>query len=142
MPFVLDTSIAVSWGFDDEVSPYADRVLDLLDGDTALVPAIWPLEVANALLMGERRGRLQTADTVRLTELLRALPITVDAADSQRALNAVLNMARTYSLTSYDASYLELAMREGIAIATEDAKLTNAATRCGVPIVSESEERP
>jgi hypothetical protein len=62
MPFVLDTSVAMAWGFEDDATPYADHVLTLLDGDVALVPAVWPLEVANVLGIGERRQRLRSAD--------------------------------------------------------------------------------
>ncbi len=71
MPFVLDASVVVAWCFEDETTPYTEYVLGLLSGDTACVPAIWPLEVANALLVAERRARLELADTTRFLELLR-----------------------------------------------------------------------
>jgi predicted nucleic acid-binding protein len=111
MPFVLDTSVAMAWGFEDEATPYADHVLELLHEDVAVVPAVWPLEIANVLCVGERRQRLRAADSVRFAELVGALPITVDNARLDRALGIVLDLARRYHLTSYDASYLELAMR-------------------------------
>jgi predicted nucleic acid-binding protein len=136
MPFVLDTSVAMAWAFENETTPYADHVLELLDGDVALVPTVWPLEVANVLCVGERRQRLWAADSVRFAELVRALPITVDNTGLDRALGIVLDLARTHHLSSYDASYLELAMREAIPLATQDAQLTSAATRAGVQLLT------
>lgn len=135
MPFVLDNSVAVAWGFEDEDSAYADRTLGLLDANTAVAPAVWPLEVANAILMGERRGRLSAADTARFLELLGGLPIAVEDAALTGALGAVLDVGRTYGLTSYDASYLELAMRRGLPLATLDGRLADAAGRAGVELV-------
>src|SRR5689334_5431515 len=119
MPFVLDTSITMAWCF-DEPNPYAQYVLQLLDGDEALVPPIWALEVANVVLVGERNGRLDEARTARFLNLLRTLPIAVDMVGPERILSSVLNLARVQKLSSYDAAYLELAMRDGIPIATAD----------------------
>ena len=135
MPFVLDNSVAVVWGFEDKDSAYADKTLELLDTDGALAPAIWPLEVANAILTGERRGRLSVADTARFLELLGGLPITVEDIALAGTLGTVLDVGRTYGLTSYDASYLELAMRRGLPLATLDGRLADAAGRAGVKLV-------
>jgi predicted nucleic acid-binding protein len=90
MPFVLDTSVAMAWCFEDEVTRYADRVLDRLAADAALVPPIWPLAVANVLCVAERRQRLRPADSARFTELLRALPITVTDVSFDRATGSAL----------------------------------------------------
>ena len=135
MPFVLDNSVAVAWGFKDEDSAYADKTLGLLDTDTAMAPAIWPLEVANAILTGERRGRLSVADTARFLELLGGLPIAVEDVALIGTLGTVLDVGKTYGLTSYDASYLEVAMRRGLPLATLDRRLTDAARKAGVPLV-------
>ncbi len=135
MPVVLDASVALAWCFEDEAAPYADRVQDMLERDGALVPAIWPLEVANALCVGERKQRLRPADVVRATELLCALPIMVDNSILPREFGPVLALARTYGLSSYDASYVELAMRAGLPFATQDARLRAVATDVGVPLV-------
>ncbi len=89
MPLVLDASVAMSWCFRDQATPYADQVLAMLDGDMAFVPSIWPLEIANALCVGERRGRLQPADTVRFTSLIRALPIAIDSPLIERAWGGI-----------------------------------------------------
>lgn len=132
MPFVMDASVALSWCFEDEASSYADRIQDLLARDVALVPSIWPLEVANALRTAERRRRLRSAEVMRFTELLQALPIMVDSPLLPRALGSVLAVARTYHLTCYDASYVELAVREGMPLATQDKRLQDVCTRAGV----------
>lgn len=134
MAYVLDSSVALTWCFEDEATPYADQVLDRLEYDAALTPAIWPLEIANALRTAEHRGRLKPAHSARFTELLRSLPISVEGVSLGRALGDVLDVARTYELTSYDASYLELAMREGLPLATQDLRLRTAAERAGVPL--------
>lgn len=136
MPFVLDSSVTLAWCFEDEATPFTDQVLDRLDGDSAFVPAIWPLEIANGLRSAERRGRLQPADSAHFTELLRALPIIVEGGSIDRAFSMVLDIARAYELTSYDASYLELAMREGLPLATQDRRLITAAGRAGVTLVA------
>ncbi len=137
VPFVLDASIAVARCFEDETTPYTEYVLQLLGSDTAHVPAIWPLQVANALLVAERCAQLELVDTTRFLELLRALPIAVDTAQADRAFSAVVEAARAYSLTSYDAAYLELAMREGLPLAAQDTRLVAAATAAGVVMVTE-----
>jgi predicted nucleic acid-binding protein len=132
MPFVVDASVALAWPFEDEASDYAVNVLRRLREDRGVVPPIWPLEVANGLLVGERRGRLSRAKAARAVELLCELPIVVDELDAETALGAVLDLARTHGLTAYDATYLELAMREGLPLATQDDALRSAAEQAGV----------
>jgi predicted nucleic acid-binding protein len=97
------------------------------------VPAIWPLEVANVLLVSERRQRLTQAQTTRFVELLQALPITVDRG--QKGLDSLLALGREHKLSAYDAAYLELATRLGLALATQDARLSAAAIAIGVSLV-------
>ena len=138
MRFVLDCSVTMSWCFSDEVDDYGDAVLDLIAESEAVVPVIWPLEVSNVLLVAERRGRISEAQLVRLVELLGALPVSVDLTTSERAMGAILALARGHGLSAYDAAYLELAMREGVPIASRDEQLTTAAARCGVPLLSVS----
>lgn len=115
--------------------PYADRVLELLDGNAAIVPAIWPFEIANVIIVAERRGRLLSADTLRLAELVSGLPITIESMPLRHALGAVLDVGRLHRFTSYDAAYLELAMRKGLPLATLDERLTAAARQVGVALV-------
>ena len=135
MAFVVDASVALAWCFEDEATPYAESVLDRLQQTEAVVPAIWPLEVANVLLTAERRQRLSEAQTVRLAQLLRGLPITIDTEGLTQALGSTLSHGREYGLSAYDTSYLELAMRQGLSLATQDADLREAAARAGVPLV-------
>lgn len=132
---VVDCSVVMSWCFEDEADDYSDSVLDLLAGAEAVVPSIWPLEVANVLLVAERRKRLKEADSAQFLKLLGELPITIDHESSNRALSDILFLGRQQGLSSYDAAYLELAMREGAALATKDEKLKKASKKCGVQLV-------
>ena len=134
--FVVDASVALAWCFEDEASALADRVLDRLADEEALVPAIWPLEVANALRSAERRGRLTIADASRVRELLLALPVRVEALSLTGALTEVTELARSFDLSAHDAAYLDLAARHGIALATADERLRVACARAGVELVA------
>ena len=130
---VLDCSVTMAWCFEDEADRYADDVVEKLRAHGAVVPPIWSLEVANVLLTSERHGRLTNAKSSRFVDLLRALPITIDEESPHRALSEILLLARQQNLSSYDASYLELAMREGLPLATRDSGLRRAAEAIGVP---------
>ena len=134
--FVLDNSIVMAWYFEDEANDYTSAILESLAENEALVPTIWPLEVANVLLVGERKGRSTEARTSRFIALLDALPIRVDAATSRRALSEILTLAREQRLSAYDAAYLDLAMREGLSLATQDQALRRAAAACGVGLLA------
>jgi len=136
--FVLDTSVAMAWCFEDETNPYTDAVLDSLIDNAALAPSIWPLEVGNVLLVAERRNRMSQPESMRFLELLSSLPIRIENFSEQRMFETVLNLAREQSLSSYDASYLDLAMQTGLKLATLDQSLRKAADRCGVAIFQES----
>jgi predicted nucleic acid-binding protein len=125
----------MAWCFEDEADTYADSVLDLLVDSEAIVPSLWALEVANVLLAGERRKRLTAADSLRFVRLLHDLPITFDQQTSQHALSETLTVGREQGLSSYDAAYLELAMRDGVAVATLEDGLKRAAEKCGVKLV-------
>jgi len=133
--FVLDCSVVMAWCFEDEEDRYSDTVLDLLSASEAVVPSLWTLEIANVLLAGERRKRLTKADSFRFINLLRELPITVDQETTDHALSETISIGREQGLSSYDATYLELAMREGIALATRDEGLRKAARKCGVNLI-------
>lgn len=135
MAFVLDASVALAWFLADEATPRTEAVLERLHGSEATVPVVWPLEVANAFLMAERRQRITPSQTALAVGNLTALPITVDDGALVEAWGAVLRLARDHGLTTYDASYLELALRLGLPLATQDARLGAAAQRVGVPLV-------
>lgn len=133
--FVLDASIAVAWAFEDETTPYTEAVLDSVTQGRAVVPSVWPLEVGNAVVVAERRGRMSEADGVRFLSLLTQLPIAVEAEPVERVLGEGVRLARAHGLSTYDASYLDLAMRLGAQLATRDTGLRRAASRCGVKIL-------
>ena len=133
--FVVDNSVVISWCFKDETNNYADSVLDRLTELVAVVPSIWPLEVVNVLLVAERQKRLSESDSIRFLTLLSQLPIFVEYERSEM-MKELLALARSHNLSSYDASYLDLAMRKGIPMATLDNKLIEAAKRIDVPILT------
>lgn len=130
--FVLDGSIALCWYFKDEANPYADAVRNSLTGARAFVPTLWPLEVANALVVAERRGRSTEAQATAWLGLIGRLPIELDDQTSARAWTDTLGLARAHKLSAYDAAYLELALRRGVPLATLDAPLAAAAANVGV----------
>jgi predicted nucleic acid-binding protein len=131
---VLDGSITMVWGFEDEADDYAEAILGRMPDLQAHVPSLWPLEVANALLVGERRRRITPAATARFLAILGAFPITIDAETVAHAWADTMHLARTHNLSSYDASYLELAIRLGLPLAAQDGKLKTAAEAVGVPL--------
>ena len=115
--------------------PYAEAVLDSLTEAVAVVPAIWPLEVINVLLVAERNGRLHEADSVRFVSLIGQLPIMVDRSWPERLMRDLLAIGRIHNLSSYDTAYLELAMRQGLPIATLDKRLLQSARQINLPIL-------
>jgi predicted nucleic acid-binding protein len=133
--FVLDASIALAWCFADEATPATDALLDRLADEEAVAPALWRLEVADALAMSERRGRLSPAGLTRSVTLLQRLAVAVDLAGSDRAFREVLDLARRERLTVYDAAYVELALRLGLPLASKDAQLRNAAAGLGLALL-------
>ena len=132
---VLDASVALAWCFKNEATAAADTVLERLATETASVPAIWHLEIANVLVMSERRRRITPANSTEFIALLETLVIVVDEDTPSRAFGRVLDLAREERLTAYDAAYLELAMRLGLPLASKDADLCDAAERLGVSVL-------
>lgn len=135
MSFVLDASIAIGWCFSDEATSESTSLLEKLKLETAFVPSIWPLEVGNVLVVAEKRKRLKFAEISQCLEILKRLNINVDIETSDRAFHEILSLAHSEQLTTYDASYLELAMRKGIPLATKDNELGKVANRLGVKLL-------
>ena len=133
---VLDCSVTMAWCFEDQADRLSDRVLRSLEDHEAMVPSVWALEGANVLLVAERHQRLREADSARFLELLRGLPILVEEVTFPQATGAILSTGRSAKLSSYDAAYLELAMRTGASLATRDRGLRRAARRSGVELFS------
>ena len=120
----------MAWCFKDEATPYSESILEALAQGEAVVPPVWSLEVANVLLVGERKKRLVPAQSLRFVELLQSLPIVLDP--DVRPLGELLGLARENGLSSYDATYLDLAVRTGLPLASLDGDLVKAAGRFGV----------
>jgi predicted nucleic acid-binding protein len=130
--FILDCSVTMSWYFKDEAKTYANAVRKALSQARAVVPALWPLEVANILVGGERRHRSTEAEASKWLRFLQLLPIRVDNETAACAWSEVLHVARSYDLSAYDGAYLDLAIRLGLPLATLDAKLKATAATAGV----------
>jgi predicted nucleic acid-binding protein len=135
MSFVLDSSAVLALLLPDEQSASADAIAEHLLHSAAQVPAIWPLEVRNALLTAWRARRLSATEFDERVSLLDELPIDVDHGSRPEVLTRIVDIARRHGLSAYDASYLELAKRHGIALATLDGKLRKACSRFKVPLL-------
>ena len=133
--FVIDNSVVMAWCFQDQSNKYTEAVLNKLQTSEACAPSIWPLQVGNVLLVAERKKLLSKADVTRFLSLVRDLPITVDQESADRMLTEILGLAREHHLSTYDASYLDLAMRLGVPLATQDKALSAAAKKCKVSLV-------
>jgi predicted nucleic acid-binding protein len=135
--FVLDASVAVSWVAGTPIDPYAVSVQSYVaSGWRAIVPSLWQLEVANALLMIERRKSLTALDADRgLLDLERFLATSADVDQSASPMRQLADLARTYQLTIYDAVYLGLAKHESLPLATLDKILRAAAAKAGVALL-------
>jgi predicted nucleic acid-binding protein len=133
--FIVDSSVAMSWLFKDEVTPATERILDRLDSETALVPALWYLELTNVMALAERSGRITAAASEHFVLQLSQLQFDVDTESPQRAFSHVLPLCRAHRLTSYDALYLDLAIRRHLPLATLDEPLRKAAKKLGVKLL-------
>ena len=135
MDWVLDSSAALALALPDETSEQADRFFAQMTRESVLwVPALWWYEIANALLGAQRRKRLTERDRMRLIELYRMLPIQTDDILDPDAMYRFHTLAIEYELSAYDASYLELAQRKGLGLATLDQRLQSAALKAGVKV--------
>jgi predicted nucleic acid-binding protein len=108
----------------------------MLAESSAVVPSIWPLDVVNVLLVAERKNRISESDSICFLTLLAQLPIVVEHETPEEMMKDILALGRTNGLSSYDASYLDFAMRKGLSLATLDNRLIEAARKVGVPILA------
>jgi predicted nucleic acid-binding protein len=132
---VIDSSVALSWCFEDEASAEMDSIFEHVRDQGAVVPGIWHLEVGNILLQAEKRGRIKTSDVTARLALITELPIMTDHETTTRAWREILTLARAEALTTYDTTYLELAVRRGLPLATKDDALLSAAKRLGIAVI-------
>ena len=135
--FVLDASVAAAWLFDDEDDPRASTALVRLETQFALVPRLWHLEVRNALIGAERRGRIDPDEVDDCARRIGELPVRTD---TEPDLGAAFALARVHGLSIYDAMYLELASRTDAALATLDGALANAASVEGLAVIEPMDE--
>lgn len=132
--FVLDCSVSAAWCLQETESETAEKILALMSGADVLVPSLWLVEMANVLVVAQRRGRISPADAVRAENLLRVLPIRIDPV-RQEDLPRLRAVALEHGLTAYDAGYLEIAMRNRLPLATLDEGLRRAAKKAGVELL-------
>lgn len=134
MSFVLDNSVVTGWYLPSQATDYSNAIAIRLEVDKALVPQLWQLELANVLKTACTQGRLTQAQARQILDTLSHLPIEVDigAPPGQRPL---FELVMRYNLSSYDAAYLELAMRHGLPLATQDEQLKLAAKAAGVDVL-------
>jgi len=133
--FVLDNSVALAWCFEDEQTPAIMALLDRVVATGAMAPLLWPLEALNGLLVAERRRRLEPAKRAELAGLLRALPIMLDDETADKSWEETLRLAERFTLSVYDATYLELAQRRRLPLASMDRALRNATAALGVEVL-------
>lgn len=134
MAFVLDNSVVSGWYLTGQSTEYSQAIAARLEVDKALVPALWQLELANVLKTACTKGRLSHAQARQILDALGQLPIEVDS-DVQPGQRALFELAMRFNLSSYDAAYLELAMRHGLPLATQDEQLKIAAVAAGVDLL-------
>jgi predicted nucleic acid-binding protein len=136
---VLDGSMALSWVLADEKTDQSEAVRKIIEeGAEVRVPSLWPLEVANALLVAERRKRISQTDTTSALAALAKLPVEIDSETGQRAGRDIIALARQHSLSVYDAACLELVVRQSAALASLDEALRKAAEKLKVPLLPET----
>ena len=133
--FVLDASVTAAWCFRNEGSALTTALLEEMRQRKAVVPTLWHVETANMLLQAERRRRITEAECAVLTGFLAALPIETDTESDRRSHGPILALARHHRLTAYDATYLDVAQRRGLPLATRDQELADAARKSGVVLI-------
>lgn len=134
MRFVLDNSVTMRWLFGDGSTSdqtYARQVLASISDASVIVPEVWGLEVANVIARAEKKFGLTEARSTAFVHALQQMHIEVDHESSMHAMGDTLQLARRYNLSAYDAAYLELSLREGLALATLDEGLIKALKKAG-----------
>lgn len=131
--FVLDASTTLAWCFEDEASVFAaDSILERLNSEPAFVPALWRLEIGNVLVLAERKKRISYPKIIDFIKSIHKLDIRVDKEVNTEAFYKIINLAYHEKITTYDATYLEFAIRLKLPIATQDCQLKKAAIKFGI----------
>jgi predicted nucleic acid-binding protein len=134
MPFVVDNSVVVGWHLGNQATPYSDAVLNALAGDVGHVPALWPLEFSNVVRKALVVGKITEERAREIMQIQASLALTIHGDIPIPAENMAL--ALRYQLSSYDAAYLDLALRLRVPVATADGALYDAAVAAGVGVFS------
>ena len=133
--FVADASVAIGWVHPAQATTQTAAMLDaIVEGATIEVPALWPLEVANALAVLGRRRKLTELERQTGLGWLRGLPVRVDHEMASLAFSRLSELASAHQLTVYDAAYLELAQRRKLVLGCKDGPLRHAARQSGVEV--------
>jgi len=132
---VVDSSAALAWVLPGEATDATEALLDEIAVNGAIASGMWPLETANVLLYAEKARRITTDERRRSLTTLAALPIHIDPDTAAQAWGRTLGLAEAHGLTLYDASYLELALRLALPLASLDKKLRQAAEANGVELL-------
>jgi predicted nucleic acid-binding protein len=134
--FVLDNSVTMRWCFENTSTPYSEAILqEMINGTEAVVPVLWLYEVVSVLAKSQRNGSITPDKVTRFLDNLRSFSITVDQDSFHLIFTDVHRLAVQHGLTGYDASYLELATRRDLPIATLDVELQKAAVASGVKLI-------
>lgn len=133
--FVLDCSVTMAWCFEDESNAYAEKVLEHLEKEAAYVPPLWFLEVSNVILIGEKSKRLSRFQSNQFLAILSELNIKCEDPLNTHIFTSTIELARTYQLTSYDAIYLDLALKRKLPLATLDQSLRKASKKAGLSLL-------
>jgi predicted nucleic acid-binding protein len=133
--FIIDCSMTMAWCFEDEKSDEATQIQDRLAAEAAIVPVHWSLEVVNVLALAEKRKRISAADSTQFLKLLAVFDIQIDEQGPTQAFDHILPLCRSHPLTSYDAAYLDLAIRRQLPLATLDKDLRRGAMQLGLEVL-------
>ena len=135
MAFVADCSVVLAWCFKDEATDETGLVLRRARQESICVPSIWPIEVANTIVLGKRKGRIDAAQRDEFLEVLDSIHVVIEHAELGVIMRETMRLAEHHRLTAYDASYLELAMRRSLSLASRDRELVAAARQVGVELI-------
>jgi predicted nucleic acid-binding protein len=135
MSWVVDCSVAMAWCFEDEATARTDELLDRTEAEPVVVPLHWPLEVTNVLRTAVKRGRLTDSQASKKVAALLSLPVRYDYLTHQLAFTTTYQLSQKHKLTTYDAAYLELSLRLGAGLATNDQELMDAAAKLGITLL-------
>jgi predicted nucleic acid-binding protein len=133
--FIIDCSLTMTWLFQDEATTATTELLERLATETALVPGLWHLEVTNVLAVAERAGRIRPKESDAFLDDLAGLDIEMDQQAEARAFGHLLPLCRKHQLSSYDATYLDLALRRKLPLGTLDEPLRKAAKKLRVKLL-------